>query len=78
MDILEAVAEGFKKPTHIMRYANLSPDSNKKYLCFTLNQGLLEKEGNGRKTTYSLNQEGKNALEYFKKLEIYLYSKVQS
>ena len=44
MDILRAVAEGRRRPTHIMYRANLSWARLRRYLNFLVKQGLLEED----------------------------------
>ncbi len=67
--ILEAVAEGSKKPTHIMYRANLSWIRLKKYLNFLISQGLLRQSTNASTCTFSLTRKGREVLAYYKRLE---------
>ena len=74
LDILEAVARGRKKPTHIMYRANLSWSRLTKQLEFLLEQELLERtEENG--TVYRITLKGKEILEYSNKIKRNLYPK---
>ncbi|MCS7387072.1 MAG: winged helix-turn-helix domain-containing protein [archaeon GB-1867-005] len=69
LDILEAVAEGNKKPTHIMYRANLSWIRLKKYLNFLISRGLLRQSTNASTCTFSLTRKGREVLAYYKRLE---------
>jgi len=73
LDVLEAVAEGRRKPTHIMYRANLSWTRLTRNLDFLVKQDLLERTEVGG-TTYRITQRGKDVLEYSNKIknEIYL------
>jgi len=73
LDVLEAVAEGRRKPTHIMYRANLSWKRLTRNLDFLVKQDLLERTEVGG-TTYRITQRGKDVLEYSNKIknEIYL------
>jgi len=74
MDILRAVAEGRRRPTHIMYRANLSWARLRRYLNFLVKQGLLEEdEDDSGSTLYSITLKGKDVLGYFKKIEGELY-----
>jgi len=73
LDILKAVAEGKKKPTHIMYRANLSWTRLKKYLDFLIAQGLLQETVNESATIFSLTQKGKDVIGYYKRIEGVLY-----
>jgi len=61
LDILRAVARGKRKPSCIMRYANLSWKRLRKYLGFLVNGGLLVNDGDG----YMLTPRGKMAVEHY-------------
>lgn len=73
VDILKAVADGKKKPTHIMYRANLSWTRLKRYLDFLMSQDLLNEEANEGAAAFSLTQKGKEVIGYFKKIEGELY-----
>ncbi len=75
IDILRAVADGKKKPTHIMYRANLSWTRLKRYINFLMSQDLLNEEVNEGTTAFSLTQKGKEVIGYFKKIESELYHK---
>jgi predicted transcriptional regulator len=75
IDILRAVADGKKKPTHIMYRANLSWTRLKRYLDFLMSQDLLDEEINEGATAFSLTTKGKEVIGYFKKIEGELYHK---
>ena len=75
LDILKAVAEGKKKPTHIMYRANLSWTRLKKYLDFLISQGLLKETVNETSTTFSLTQKGRDVIGYYRRIERVLYPK---
>jgi len=77
IDILKAVAEGKRKPTHIMYRANLSWTRLKKYLNFLMNQDLLQENLNDGAVVFSLTPKGKDVLGYFKKIEGGLYHKTK-
>ena len=73
LDILKAVAEGKKKPTHIMYRANLSWTRLKKYLDFLIAQDLLQETVNDSASTFSLTQKGKDVIGYYRRIEGILY-----
>jgi len=75
IDILRAVADGKKKPTHIMYRANLSWTRLKRYINFLISQSLLSEEINEGTTVFSLTQKGKEVIGYFKMIEGELYHK---
>jgi len=75
IDILRAVADGKKKPTHIMYRANLSWTRLKRYINFLMSQSLLSEEINEGTTVFSLTQKGKEVIGYFKMIEGELYHK---
>jgi len=75
IDILKAVAEGKKKPTHIMYRANLSWTRLKKYLDFLISQDLLLEKNNDGSTVFALTPKGKDVIGYFKRIEGELYHK---
>jgi predicted transcriptional regulator len=69
IDILKAVADGRKKPTHVMYRANLSWARLQKCLDFLINQDLLRESTNDRSVVFSITPKGKDVLGYFKKIE---------
>ena len=75
IDILKAVANGKRKPTHIMYKANLSWTRLKKQLDFLTKQELLVNTVAEEGTIYKITPKGKEVLEYFKKIEGELYYK---
>ncbi|RJS85402.1 hypothetical protein DRO35_00900 [Candidatus Bathyarchaeota archaeon] len=75
LDILKAVAEGKRKPTHIMYRANLSWTRLKKHLDFLIAQGLLKETVNDSATIFSLTEKGREVIGYYRRLERILYSK---
>jgi len=75
LDILKAVAEGKRKPTHIMYRANLSWTRLKKYLDFLISQDLLQETVIDSASTFSLTQKGKDVIGYYKRIEGILYPK---
>ena len=74
IDILKAVTDGKRRPTHIMYRANLSWTRLKKYLDFLIGQGLLVEEPDDRATIFSITPRGKDVLGYFKRIESVLYN----
>ncbi len=74
IDILKAVAEGRRKPTHIMYRANLSWTRLNRYLDFLISQDLIQ-EANEGTISFALTQKGKDVLVYFKRIESELYAK---
>jgi predicted transcriptional regulator len=74
IDIMKAVADGKRRPTHIMYRANLSWTRLKKYLDFLIRQGLLEETIDDGATTYLIAPKGKDVLGYFKRIESVLYN----
>ncbi|MFQ6095396.1 MAG: winged helix-turn-helix domain-containing protein [Candidatus Bathyarchaeia archaeon] len=75
IDILRAVADGKRKPTHIMYKANLSWTRLKRQLDFLTKQELLVNKVTEEGTIYKITPKGKEVLEYFKKIEGELYYK---
>jgi predicted transcriptional regulator len=75
IDILKAVAEGKKKPTHIMYRANLSWTRLKRYIDFLISQDLLQERINDGSSVFALTTKGKDVIGYFKRIEGELYTK---
>ena len=73
IDILKAVADGKRRPTHIMYRANLSWNRMERYLDTLVNQDLLRVHENDGSVTYNLTTRGKDILKYHKKLKAQLY-----
>jgi len=72
LDMLEAVAGGRQKPTHIMYRANLSWSRLTKHLDLLLKQGLLMRtEVDG--TLYRITRRGKEVLEYSNRVRSEFY-----
>ena len=74
IDILKAVADGKRRPTHIMYRANLSWTRLKKYLDFLMTQNLLEEALDDGATIFAITRKGKDVLGYFKRIESVLYN----
>jgi predicted transcriptional regulator len=74
IDILKAVVDGKRRPTHIMYRANLSWTRLKKYLDFLMGQALLEETLDDGATIFSITPKGKDVLGYFKGIESVLYN----
>lgn len=74
IDILKAVADGKRRPTHIMYRANLSWTRLKKYLDFLMTQNLLEEALDDGATIFAITAKGKDVLGYFKRIESVLYN----
>jgi len=73
LDILKAVAEGRKRPTHIMYRANLSWVRLKKYLDFLIAKGLLKKNVSGSGgAVFSLTEKGREVVKYYLEIEMIL------
>ncbi|OPY26976.1 MAG: hypothetical protein A4E31_01325 [Methanomassiliicoccales archaeon PtaU1.Bin030] len=69
-DILRAVqADGPAKVTHILYKANLSHDRLTKYLVQLEETGLILKEQDGDRSTYSITEKGTKFLMEFRKME---------
>ena len=75
IDILRAIAEGRRKPTHIMYRANLSWIRLKKHLDFLIRQGLIEEEQLDGGVIYTITAKGRGVLEYYRKIEYELYQR---
>jgi len=73
IDILKAVAEGKRKPTHIMYRANLTWTRLKRHMDFLTGRNLLMQEEVNGSTTFSLTATGKEVLQYYKRLEYQVY-----
>jgi predicted transcriptional regulator len=63
--ILEAVAKGKRKPTHIMYRANLTWTRLNKHIDLLISKGLLNEEENDGHAVFSLTQRGKDVLRYY-------------
>jgi len=63
--ILEAVAKGKRKSTHIMYRANLTWTRLNKHLDLLISKGLLNEEENDGHAVFSLAQRGKDVLRYY-------------
>ena len=73
LDILKAVAEGRRKPTHIMYRANLSWVRLKKYINFLIAQGLLREiinDNNQNSPHFSLTRKGKEVVKYYMEIKM--------
>ena len=68
-DILKAVAEGRRKPTHIMYRANLTWTRLKKHLDVLADRKLLTEEEINGSVTFSLTKTGKEVVGYYKRIE---------
>lgn len=69
-DILRAIAADREtKPTHILYKANLSYDRLTKYLGMLEANGLISKNSEGEKTSYSITDKGRYFLQEFRKVE---------
>lgn len=69
-DILRAVqADGPAKVTHVLYKANLSHDRLIRYLVQLEETGLILKEQDGDRSTYSITDKGKKFLMEFRKME---------
>ncbi len=69
-DILRAVSSDREtKPTHILYKANLSYDRLTKYLGMLESNGLISKNSDGDKTSYSITEKGRYFLQEFRKVE---------
>ncbi|MBS7614462.1 hypothetical protein KEJ18_01825 [Candidatus Bathyarchaeota archaeon] len=75
IDILKAVAEGKKKPTHIMYRANLSWTRLRRYIDFLISQDLLQEKINDGASVFTLTMKGKDVIGYFKRVEGELFVK---
>ncbi len=75
IDILKAVAEGKRKPTHIMYRANLSWTRLRKYIDFLISQDLLQERITEGASVFALTTKGKDVIGYFKRIEGELYTK---
>jgi len=73
MDILQVVAMGNQKPTHIMYRANLCWERLKKHLAFLCDQELVRAAETPQGTRYELTERGREVLGYFRKLEGAVY-----
>jgi len=73
IDILKAVGEGRRKPTHIMYRANLTWARLKRHVDFLIGRNLLTQEETNGSTTFSLTTTGKEVLQYHKRLEYQVY-----
>jgi len=79
LDILKAVAEGRRKPTHIMYRANLSWVRLKKYINFLVAQGLLREiinDNNQNSPHFSLTRKGKEVVKYYMEIKMIMQDRV--
>lgn len=76
LDILKAVAEGRRKPTHIMYRANLSWMRLKKYLNFLIANGLLKEVVSDQKGhIFLLTCKGREVVKYYMEIRMILQSR---
>ena len=79
LDILKAVAEGRRKPTHIMYRANLSWVRLKKYINFLIARGLLREiinDNNQNSPHFSLTRKGKEVVKYYMEIKMIMQDRV--
>jgi len=69
VDVLKAVSEGRRKPTHIMYRANLTWKRLKKHTDFLIAHGLLVEEHDGEAKIFTLTSSGKDVVWYYMKIE---------
>ena len=69
VDVLKAVAEGRRKPTHMMYRANLTWKRLKKNTDFLVANGLLVEEHDGEAKIFTLTSSGKDIVLYHMKIE---------
>jgi len=74
IDILKAVAEGKKKPTHIMYRANLSWTRLRRYIDFLISQDLLQEKIIDDASVFTLTTKGKDVIGYFRRVEGELFT----
>ncbi|MCS7120372.1 MAG: winged helix-turn-helix domain-containing protein [Nitrososphaerota archaeon] len=75
IDILKAVAEGRRRPTHVMCRANLSWTRLKRYIDFLASQDLIREEEEEGTIIFSLTQKGRDVISYFRRIEGDLYKR---
>ena len=79
LDILKAVAEGRRKPTHIMYRANLSWVRLKKYINFLIAWGLLREvmnDNDQNSSHFSLTRKGKEVVKYYMEIKMIMQDRV--
>ncbi|MEM3019673.1 MAG: winged helix-turn-helix domain-containing protein [Candidatus Bathyarchaeia archaeon] len=69
MDIIRAVADGYRKPTHIMYRANLSWVRMQRYLRLLVDQGYVRKSKSSEGILYHPTEKGIKLLAYFQKAQ---------
>lgn len=78
IDMLQVIAEGNVKPTHVMYKANLSWARLMRHLKFLQGQGLLTIVQRGEVERYEITEKGREVLSYFRKLEGVLYHRKEA
>ncbi|MBS7609350.1 hypothetical protein KEJ36_01100 [Candidatus Bathyarchaeota archaeon] len=69
MDILRAIADGYRKPTHIMYRANLSWVRMQRYLRLLVDQGYVRKSKSSEGILYHPTEKGVKLLVYFQRAQ---------
>ena len=64
-DILKAISDGKKKPTHIMYRANLSHQMLEEYLSDLISKGFIAEEKDKKGKIYALREKGFNYLQKY-------------
>jgi predicted transcriptional regulator len=71
-DVLDVVASGVEKPTHIIYHANISWKVLNEMLRVLIANKLLTKDSEGKRAVYKLTDKGFSALNLYKDLKLRL------
>ncbi len=61
-DVLQVLSEGTQKPTHILYKANLSWQVMTTSVDFLIKKGMVQEEKEGKRTIYTLTDQGRHVL----------------
>ena len=75
IDILKAVADGKRKPTHIMYRANLSWIRLRRCIDFLISQDLLQETITEGASVFVLTAKARDVIGYFRRIEGDLFTK---
>ena len=77
IDILEVIAKGVSKPTHIMYKANLAWNPTMRYLDYLIGQELIHEEGYESGRRYKITEKGIRVVQYFRNIKEILSKEVK-
>ncbi len=74
LQILQTIAGGARKPTHIMYRVNLAWKPATDFISLLLEKGLIQEDLSGSGKTYTLTDKGMQVLDYFMKAKQMLHT----